>query len=139
MTASATQPLTYQWQKNGTNLNNGGNISGTTTTNLTLIKVAQNDAANYSVVVTNTAGSITSSNATLSVIPPPMIVVAKSNNSITLSWPAASQGFVAQQAASLISPVSWGPVTNSPTLVGDRYTLTIAPGNGTVFYRLIFQ
>ncbi len=33
--AVGTAPFTYQWQKNNTNLVNGGNVSGTTTSNLT--------------------------------------------------------------------------------------------------------
>jgi titin len=139
VTATGTPPLSCQWKKNGANLSNGSNVSGATTTNLTLTRVSQSDVANYSVVITNTSGSVTSSNATLTVIPPPALAINKSGNSISLSWPAASQGFVAQQAASLTPPVSWTAVTNAPSLVGDRYTLTITPGNGTVFYRLIFQ
>jgi len=49
---------TYQWQKNGVN------IAGATNANLTLAKVQAADSGNYSVVVTNSAGSATSSVAT---------------------------------------------------------------------------
>jgi hypothetical protein len=54
-----------------------------------------------------------------------------------LSWPAANQGFSAQQTASLTPPISWAPVSNPPSLVGDRYILTITPGSGNAFYRLL--
>ncbi|MEP6662832.1 MAG: immunoglobulin domain-containing protein, partial [Verrucomicrobiota bacterium] len=61
-------PLVYQWKKNNVDLPNGGNVSGTTTATLTLANVAQSDAANYSVVVTNAAGTATSLPATLMVV-----------------------------------------------------------------------
>ncbi len=67
VTATGTAPLSYQWQFNG------GNISGATTTRLTLNNVQAGDAGNYSVVVTNMAGSVTSSVAVLTVLLPPSI------------------------------------------------------------------
>lgn len=66
--AQGTPPLTYQWRRNGTNLVNGGSVSGVTTSNLTLNTVSTNDSANYTVVVANPAGSVTSVVAVLSVV-----------------------------------------------------------------------
>ncbi len=60
--ASGSQPLIYQWQFNGTN------ISSATTSSLILSNVQPIDAGNYSVVITNLAGLVTSSNAVLTVI-----------------------------------------------------------------------
>ena len=71
--ASGVPGLSYQWQMNGTNLANGGKISGATNSTLTITSVSDNEAAIYSVTVTNLAGSTTSSNATLTVIDPPGI------------------------------------------------------------------
>src|SRR5262249_36831337 len=51
----------YQWKLNGTA------ISGATTSSLTLPSIAWSSAGTYSVAVTNAAGSLTSSNATLAV------------------------------------------------------------------------
>jgi hypothetical protein len=70
---SSLSVLSYQWQKNSTNLVNGGKISGATNSTLTITSVSDNDAAIYSATVTNLAGSTTSSNATLTVIDPPWI------------------------------------------------------------------
>jgi hypothetical protein len=63
----------YQWHKNGTNLANGGKISGATSSRLAISNVADSDAASYSVTVTNLSGSATSSGAALTVIDPPSI------------------------------------------------------------------
>ena len=59
--ASGTAPLSYQWQFNGTNL---GSAIGTS---LTLTNVQSGNAGSYRVIVANTAGSVTSSVATLTV------------------------------------------------------------------------
>ena len=56
--------LSYQW------LFNAGAISGATTNSYTVVNAQTNNAGNYSVVVTNLAGSVTSSNALLTVNPP---------------------------------------------------------------------
>ncbi|MGA3163555.1 MAG: FG-GAP-like repeat-containing protein, partial [Verrucomicrobiota bacterium] len=61
VTASGTLPLSYQWSFNTTN------IVGATNTTLTLTNAQFSQAGNYAVQVTNTYGSILSSNATLTV------------------------------------------------------------------------
>lgn len=74
VSAAGTTPLGYQWVKNGTNyLANTNNISGATTTTLTLTNVAQSDAGGYTVIVTNPAGSVTSSATILTVLVAPAI------------------------------------------------------------------
>jgi autotransporter-associated beta strand protein len=66
VSVSGTPPLFFQWQKDGTNLTDGGNISGSTTATLELNPTTTNDAGNYRVIITNACGKIvTSSNATL--------------------------------------------------------------------------
>ncbi len=59
--AGGTAPLTYQWRFEGTNL------SGATASSLTLNNVQLSDAGNYSVVVSNSVATVTSSNALLTV------------------------------------------------------------------------
>ena len=63
VTASGTPPLSYQWSFNGTN------ISGATLSSFTIANVVQTNLGAYSVVVTNGVGSVTSSNAMLSMYP----------------------------------------------------------------------
>jgi len=67
--AQGAFPLVYQWRKDGTNLSNGGRISGATSSALNISTVLESDSGQYSVVVTNSSGSVTSSNATLLVTP----------------------------------------------------------------------
>jgi len=72
--ASGTPTLVYQWQKNGFNLSNGGNISGAKTDSLTVANIAAGDVGTYTLVVTNSASSgsiVTSAPATLTIIAPP--------------------------------------------------------------------
>jgi hypothetical protein len=65
VTASGSAPLYYQWSINNTNLTNGGNISGATNNTLTISNVLTNNAGNYTVLVYNDCGSVTSSVAVL--------------------------------------------------------------------------
>lgn len=60
-------PLTYQWQSNGTNLVPSDRFSGVNSSALLISRLATNDTANYSVIISNPSGSITSSVAGLTV------------------------------------------------------------------------
>lgn len=75
VSASGLEPMSYQWQRDGTNLVDDGDISGATNDALTITNVSDNDAAVYSVIVANTGGSSTSSNATLTVDDLPFIAL----------------------------------------------------------------
>jgi len=65
--AFSPESLNYQWQKNGTNLVEGGKLLGTTNRTLTIASVSDSDAANYTAVVSDATGSVTTSNAVLTV------------------------------------------------------------------------
>jgi hypothetical protein len=62
VTATGTQPLSYQWRKNG------GNIAGATSASYTTpaTRTADNGSL-FSVIVTNSLGSVSSNNALLTV------------------------------------------------------------------------
>src|SRR5262249_34950154 len=64
---------TYQGKREGANLSNGSNIAGATSSAFSLANVSAPDGGNYTVLITNAAGSVTSSIATLTVISPPVI------------------------------------------------------------------
>src|ERR1043166_745706 len=65
--AIGSDPLSFQWQRDGLNLANGGNISGCTTPTLEINGAEFEDEAGYRCVVTNLYGSATSSPAVLTV------------------------------------------------------------------------
>src|SRR5882724_10813529 len=67
--ASGSPTLAYQWRFNGTD------IPGATDTNLVVINASSSNAGPYSVQVTNLYGTTNSSNATLTVNYPPVILV----------------------------------------------------------------
>jgi len=80
VTAAGLPPLGCQWQKNGTNLANGPRISGANASSLTVSNLATTDAGNYSVMVGNSFGNATSSNAILTVFIPD---ITRPTNTIT--------------------------------------------------------
>gem|GEM_PF-4473105 len=60
---------TYQWKKGGTNLTDGGRISGATTSTLTIATAQPGDEGGYSVVVSNTiAPNATSATANITLV-----------------------------------------------------------------------
>src|SRR6185436_18226562 len=63
VTAAGTTPLAYQWFFNSSTA-----ITGATNSSLTLSNILTANAGTYQVRVTNTAGTVTSSAATLTVI-----------------------------------------------------------------------
>jgi hypothetical protein len=69
--ASSTPAPSYQWRRNGTN------IIGATASTLTLTEIQLTDAGDYSVAVSNSAGSVTSATAT--------VVVTSTNRTARLS------------------------------------------------------
>jgi hypothetical protein len=83
VSATGTAPLSYQWRFNGTNL------VGATTPGYTRTNAHPADAGSYSVVVTNVAGSVTSSNAILIVNVPPEITTQPASLSVTVGANAA--------------------------------------------------
>lgn len=82
--ALGTAPLSYQWQFNGTNIFNGGSVSGASSTNLRITSVVTSNVGNYSVVITNAAGSVTSSVASLVISTPPTITNQPVNKTVAV-------------------------------------------------------
>jgi hypothetical protein len=69
VSASGTAPFTYRWLFNGSPLFDVFGISGSTKSTLTIANAQQAQVGNYSVIVSNSAGFTTSSNAALSLLP----------------------------------------------------------------------
>ncbi len=66
---SGVGPFTYQWRQDGENLVDAGNVTGSQTASLTVGNVHDADNGAYSVVIGNSAGSTTSADGQLTVVP----------------------------------------------------------------------
>jgi hypothetical protein len=78
-TVAGSQPISYQWQKNGVN------IPGAIRKSFSIASAYYTDAGNYSLRATNTAGGMGSTNAVLTVMPTPS--VAFLTNDLVLHMP----------------------------------------------------
>ena len=86
VTANGTAALAYQWKFNGTN------ISGATTSTYTKSNIALTNAGNYTVLITNSFGAVTSAVATLGVVSaasPPVIAVQPQALTVIAGNPAS--------------------------------------------------
>ena len=100
VSVSGTPPFFYQWQENGVNLTDGGNLSGSTTSNLDFSTTSSNDAGsnnNYTVIIENAYGSVTSRVATLVAFAPaittqPQNLIISNGTSVTFSAPTSGTG-----------------------------------------------
>jgi len=79
VTATGTAPLSYQWRKNGVNITGATSASYTTPP-----ATAADNGSLFSVVVSNSGGSVTSHNATLTVKTPPTITTQPANKTVTV-------------------------------------------------------
>ena len=86
--ATSLQPMTYQWQKNYTNLMDGGKVSGATTSNLFITGLSDGDAGIYSVIVSNANFGVTNV-ATLTVVDPPFIAVQPIGQQVPAGQPVS--------------------------------------------------
>src|SRR6202158_5197990 len=84
--AAGTAPLSYQWQRNGANI--AGATAATYTTPAT---TTADSGATFRVVVTNTAGTVTSAAATLTVNAPAIQVSSTLNLSSSVVGTSVSQ------------------------------------------------
>jgi hypothetical protein len=97
VTASGSAPLSYQWRFNG------GNIGGANGTSYNIPSAQPANAGNYTVVVSNNNGSVTSQVATLTVRVPPSItqqpasLVVTQGNSATFSVTATGDAPLSYQ------------------------------------------
>jgi hypothetical protein len=67
--------------------------------------------------------------------PPRLSVALGTGNSVVLSWPDPTPGFVLQESAGLRA-VNWATVTNPPTVLGDHLEVLLPNPAGDRFYRL---
>ncbi|HTD66651.1 MAG TPA: immunoglobulin domain-containing protein [Candidatus Limnocylindria bacterium] len=103
--ATGAPPVTYQWRKNGAAIQNA------TESTLTFVNVNSTHAGNYTVVVSNPGGSVTSDVAQLAVIfhTSPLDIRIEGNGTVTPN------------------------LDGKPLEIGRTFTLTAKPGRGSLF------
>ncbi len=91
--AGGTQPLNFQWLKNGAALTNAGNISGANSSTLTVSNVSLSDVGQYSAIVNNQYSSVASAAAALNVAD--LFIVSQPGNQSVAAGGAATLSVVA--------------------------------------------
>jgi uncharacterized repeat protein (TIGR03803 family) len=139
VTVFGAPQLCYQWRENGTNLADGGNVSGSAARVLTLNNITPANAATYSVIVSNALGSVTSSGALLTVEEPPVFqTAAQISGTIVFTWSATLEQAYQLQCTTNLSSTGWtnwgGAVTATNTIMGASDGIATS---GQKFYRVI--
>ena len=101
--ATGSVPMAYQWSSNGTSI-----ASATNATYTTPVASIANSGTVYSVVITNSAGSATSTNATLNVLPASIPLIT--------AQPTNTLAYIGYTATFTVS------ATGTPTLAYQWYT-----------------
>ena len=135
VTAGGTAPLGYQWRKNVTN-----NIPGATGTNYTIANARLSDVGSFTVVITNAAGSITSSPvATLTVNSPPPPVAGPTvqlGGKFLFSFTPVV-GLTNTVLTNGVASSVWNPLTNvPPPATTSSITVTDTVAGPARFYRV---
>ncbi|HLY11134.1 MAG TPA: malectin domain-containing carbohydrate-binding protein, partial [Planctomycetota bacterium] len=106
VTASGTAPLSYQWQKNGTD------IAGATGASYTTPPTTSGDNGSIlSVVVSNSAGSVTSQSVSLTVLSPSVAMSINSGGGIVGTF-VADTDFAGGNTYSTTNAIDTSAVTN---------------------------
>src|SRR5208283_2339491 len=130
VTAEGTPPLSYQLYFNGSV------ISGATAANYSIISVTASNEGNYAVVITNSYGSVTSSNATVGTITanPPMAPAVAANESPAVAASSETAGATATNtpvAAAAGTNESPGAATSNTTAGAISTNTPVAVATGT--------
>jgi hypothetical protein len=107
VTATGTGTLTYQWKKNGTAISGATSASYTTPA-----AVASDNGSSFTVTVTSTTGSVTSTAAILTVNGPPSIT----------TQPAAATVIAGQTATFSVTAAGTAPLTYQWKMNGTAVT-----------------
>ncbi len=129
VTAGGTAPLHYQWRFNGAELESQNSLQ------LTLNNVQPGNAGNYTVVITNVAGSLTSVVAALVVNVPPFITSDPTNQTVL---DGGSATFVVSATGTAPLGYQWRKDNlNLPGANGPSHTVSPASAADEGFYSVL--
>lgn len=151
VTAIGGSALSYQWSRHGTNLVDGGNISGANSPTLTIANAQVSDSGPYFVTVTDTAGSVDSMTVQVNVLDivittPPQSQRVEQGSTVQLSVEATSSGTLNYQWKRVVGettnnladgPGISGATTATLTLSDVQpnqtgtYVVTLSTGSGS--------
>ena len=117
--ANGTVPLSYQWLKDGLS------IAGKTGAALSFNNVQLGDAGSYSVVVSNSAGIVTSERATLTVTPAPVVEVPAITAQPLSQTTVAGGRITFAAAASGTSPFNYQWYRNGVEIAGETDAILV--------------
>ena len=130
VTAAGTATLTYQWKKNGATISGATSASYTTAAT-----IAADNATQFSVVVNNAAGTVTSSNATLTVSAAATLLLNSSAS--TLSFGNVNVASTGTQNVTMTNAGNSNVTIGQVTVGGAGFNATgasgiiLAPGQST--------
>ena len=130
VSVSGGGPYGYQW-RHGTNT-----ILGDNSASYTVAVASYPDSGNYSVVVTNAAGSVTSQAATLSVLSLPMF--ANLTNSLVLHL-TFDRDFVTDSSSRGNNAIVGGSPSPVPGKLGNAVQLSTDVGGGTYNFLQVYD
>ena len=139
--ASGTPTPTVQWQVSV----NGGqftNVSGATSTTLSITAAQSQSGNQYRAVFTNTSGSVNTNAATLTVRTPPSINTQPTDQSVTVgqtaSFTAGASGTPTPTVQWQLAPNGSSTFTNISGATSTTYSFTAALSQSGNRYRAVF-
>ena len=128
--ASGTSPLSYHWRKGLTPL------AALNSPTLTLTNLSTNSAGNYSVIVSNTAGTLLSASAALAIASQPTIASSRVGQSIRLGFTGETGVTYRVETSTVPTNSVWNTLTNLTPVADGPIAITNAPASSNLFYRL---
>jgi hypothetical protein len=130
--ATGSAPFTYQWQRNNTNISGATNASYTTP-----VTTALDNGATFRCVVTNSAGSVTSNSAMLTVNVLPAITTQPVSTTVmvggTATFTVVAMGTPSPTYQWAANPgTGWTNITGA-TSTGYTTPAAVVADNGTLF------
>lgn len=130
VTISNPAGAAYQWQLNGTNISDGGNITGTTNSTLSIANASASEIGRYRVHITNAGGAVYSSEAVLALADinfyPVIIITGKIGDAYRVDYSTA------------VAPATWAPLSTNKLAMSPQMVIdATSPLSNTRFYRAV--